>query len=163
MLDELAATQWQQAGVWLHGLEELQDQTEDHLQMTTWRLLSGPGQHRRHPHWRSLTALGWRRSRLFRCPCRPPGCDQLGGSRSARWGLAPIPAPQRRAVEQLLGSPPAHPPAQPGPEVSTRRVWEEPAKLSLEVCDGLFQPVVKGAREAPCFVSSLVHFPCVQQ
>lgn len=66
-------------------------------------------------------------------------------------------------MEQLLGSPPAHPPAQPGPEVSTRRVWEEPAKLSLEVCDGLFQPVVKEAREAPCFVSSLVHFPCVQQ
>lgn len=48
-----------------------------------------------------------------------------------------------QAAEHLLGLPPAHSPAQPEPEVSSRRTWEEPATLLLEVPKGPRLPVYR--------------------
>lgn len=56
---------------------------------------------------------------------------------------APVPATRRRATEQPLGSPTAHPPAQPEPEVSAQRARWEPAKPSLEE---------EAEREGPCLL-----------
>lgn len=63
--------------------------------------------------------------------CRRTHPHSSGGNGLYRL-LLPFPAPWRRATKQPLGPPTAHPPAQPEPEVSTRRARGEPAKLSLE-------------------------------
>ncbi|XP_039868673.1 basic proline-rich protein-like [Simochromis diagramma] len=63
------------------------------------------------------------------------------GAACTRPGPAPVPATRRRATEQPLGSPTAHPPAQPEPEVSAQRARWEPAKPSLEE---------EAEREGPC-------------
>lgn len=112
------------------------------------------------PYRHFLTAWEWGRSGLFRYPYP---LSQVGAA-GAQQGPAPVPAPRRRASEQLPRPPLAHSPAQPEtedkacarphqPEMEVEEVREGPQQQEVEVgaCEGPYQPEVevRKVREGP--------------
>lgn len=136
MVAELAASQREQAVV-SHSLqEELQDRIECRVQRIenlAAVVLAAAATHQRGRGRDPDCSDARDGPQGATSPDAASHCTHRVGTAGA-WQLpAPVPAPQRRAAEQMPGPPPAHPPAQPEPEVNVQSVWEEPAMLSLEI------------------------------